>query len=78
MMFQGILKFEVNTRGNRWRMAFGKAVRRALPGFRIQPKFAFLFWPVSRNHLVMGKKLHLDLRDGAVCSAHIRKCGFGN
>jgi len=68
MMFQGILKFEVNTRGKRWRMAFGKAVRRALPGFRLQPKLAFLFGR-SVQITVMRKKLNLDLRDEAVCSA---------
>jgi FkbM family methyltransferase len=67
-MFQAILRFEVNTRSKRWRMAFGKAVRRALPWFRLQPILAFLFGR-SVEIAVMGKKLNMDLRDGAVSSA---------
>ena len=49
-------------------MFLGRAVRQALPGFRLQVQLASLFGR-SVKISVKGKMLHMDLRDGAVSSA---------
>ena len=49
-------------------MSLGRAVRRALPGFRLQVRLASLFGR-SVKVSVMGKTLNMDLRDEAVSSA---------
>jgi FkbM family methyltransferase len=73
-IFQKILAFELTTRGKSWRLFLGKAMRQALPGFRLHARLASLFGR-SVKVSVMGKTFNMDLRDEAV-SATIFKDGI--
>src|ERR1700683_4764640 len=63
-----VFRFELLTRGRRWRTFLGNFVRRGSPDFRLHRLLATCFGR-SIKVSIMGKTIYMDLRDEAVSSA---------